>query len=224
MSTMSERVAEPSSPSLPTGRGRGAVTRARLVDVTIHLLAELGHAHVTVQRVCEATGVSNGALFRHFATREDLLVLAAATLAERVVEGFAADRYAMVDALNEGHPLVPLVEHLRNFARSETGSAWREIILAARHSQKLAEVLAEPVGRINLRTLAYIVEATGADPNHPATHEAVVMVLSIVHTLNSEAMFAFIETPSIAATRLEWLAQQLGEALVLAASTRQGAP
>lgn len=219
---MSDGEADPILMQPATGRGRGALTRARLVDVSIQLLAQLGHAHVTVQRVCEATGVSNGALFRHFATREDLLVLAAATLAERVVEGFAADRYALVDAVHEGHPLVPLVVRLRNFARSETGLAWREIIMAARHSAKLAEVLAAPIGRINERTLAYVVEATGADPAHPATHEAVVMVLSIVHTLNSEAMFAFIETPSIAAARLEWLARQLGESLVLAASTRPG--
>ena len=53
---------------------RRAATIERLVDASIAVLAESGYAGASVKAICDHAGVSQGALFRHFETRLELLV------------------------------------------------------------------------------------------------------------------------------------------------------
>jgi AcrR family transcriptional regulator len=69
--------------SLPVRRtqaDRRATTRQALLDATIQSLTELGYARTTTTEITARAGVSQGALFKHFATKEALLSAAAAEL------------------------------------------------------------------------------------------------------------------------------------------------
>ncbi len=56
----------------PKGDKR-ARTRARILQVTAELVEEKGYGHVTVQEVARRAGLSNGAVYGNFKSREDLL-------------------------------------------------------------------------------------------------------------------------------------------------------
>jgi AcrR family transcriptional regulator len=62
---------------------RSATTRARVLDATIHQLAEYGYGRTTTVEVAERAGVSRGALVHHFPTRADLVLSALEYLCER---------------------------------------------------------------------------------------------------------------------------------------------
>ena len=49
-------------------------TIRKLLDAATEALIEVGYAGASVQEICERAGVSQGGLFRHFATREALMV------------------------------------------------------------------------------------------------------------------------------------------------------
>ncbi|MFG2994460.1 TetR/AcrR family transcriptional regulator [Streptomyces sp. NPDC048257] len=75
-----------SSPSIPA-RGRPPrLDRARTVDTALELLDEIGLDALTMRRLADAMDVRAGALYRYFATKDDLL----AAMAERMLAGLAA--------------------------------------------------------------------------------------------------------------------------------------
>ncbi|MFJ2851252.1 TetR/AcrR family transcriptional regulator [Streptomyces rubiginosohelvolus] len=74
-----------SSPSSPT-RGRPArLDQTRTVQTALGLLDESGLDALTMRRLADALGVQAGALYRYFATKQDLLT----AMAERMVGGVA---------------------------------------------------------------------------------------------------------------------------------------
>jgi TetR/AcrR family tetracycline transcriptional repressor len=74
-----------SSPSTPA-RGRPArLDRDRTVQTALDLLNEYGLDALTMRRLADAMGVQAGALYRYFATKQDLLT----AMAERMVGGVA---------------------------------------------------------------------------------------------------------------------------------------
>ncbi|MBD0421582.1 TetR/AcrR family transcriptional regulator [Streptomyces sp. TRM S81-3] len=74
-----------SSPSSPT-RGRPArLDQARTIQTALGLLNESGLDALTMRRLADAMGVQAGALYRYFATKQDLLT----AMAERMVGGVA---------------------------------------------------------------------------------------------------------------------------------------
>ncbi|GAB4069789.1 TetR/AcrR family transcriptional regulator [Ancylobacter sonchi] len=59
--------------SAPEKRGRdGARTRLRIEEAALRLFAARGVAGTSVRDIAEAVGVSEGALYRHFASKEEL--------------------------------------------------------------------------------------------------------------------------------------------------------
>ncbi|SCW60855.1 TetR/AcrR family transcriptional regulator [Ancylobacter rudongensis] len=60
-------------PAAPARRGRdGADTRARIEAVALELFAQKGVAGTSVRDIALGVGVSEGALYRHFASKEEL--------------------------------------------------------------------------------------------------------------------------------------------------------
>jgi AcrR family transcriptional regulator len=57
-----------------TQQQRRAATRQRLLDAAARVFAERGYHGVSVDAVAEAAGFSKGAVYWHFASKEDLLV------------------------------------------------------------------------------------------------------------------------------------------------------
>jgi AcrR family transcriptional regulator len=77
---------ESSVKTSPDGQGRrpGSERRAQIVQETLRLVAERGLAGASMSRIAEAVGISNAALYRHFDSREDILIAAHDVLIERV--------------------------------------------------------------------------------------------------------------------------------------------
>jgi AcrR family transcriptional regulator len=67
-----------------TVRLPGVERRAQIVQATLRLVAEHGLAGASMSRIAEAVGISNAALYRHFASREDILIAAHDALIQRV--------------------------------------------------------------------------------------------------------------------------------------------
>ncbi|MEU0929783.1 TetR/AcrR family transcriptional regulator [Streptomyces malaysiensis] len=77
-----------SSTSSP-GRGRPArLDRSSTVDTALQLLDSLGLDDLTMRRLADSLGVRAGALYRHFATKQDLLT----AMAERMLADIPAPR------------------------------------------------------------------------------------------------------------------------------------
>lgn len=57
----------------PPQQARAIATRRRLLEATIECLVEIGLARTTTTEVCRRAGVSQGALFKHFASKAELL-------------------------------------------------------------------------------------------------------------------------------------------------------
>ena len=68
-------------------------SRTRLLDAAIHLVRAQGYAATTVDDVCRATGLTKGAFFHHFKSKEDLAVAAAAHFSARAEGAFNAAPY-----------------------------------------------------------------------------------------------------------------------------------
>jgi AcrR family transcriptional regulator len=73
-----------------TQQERRETTRRKLLDATIETLVELGHARLTTVEVAKRAGVSQGALFTHFDTKEELLAAAVEHLFPRLIQDYLA--------------------------------------------------------------------------------------------------------------------------------------
>ena len=67
-----------------TSRLPGIKRKSQILSETLRLVAEHGLAGTSMSRIAEAVGISNAALYRHFASREDMLIAAHDVLIERV--------------------------------------------------------------------------------------------------------------------------------------------
>jgi AcrR family transcriptional regulator len=163
---------------------RRAATRAGLLEATIECLAELGYARTTTTEVCRRAGVSQGALFKHFATKSELVSRAAEHLFAGLVadyrESFARAASERGDRVDAGVRLLASI-----FAQPRLHAAF-ELYLAARTDAELARRLRPVTERhaANLRRQAreLFPEAALANPDF----DAVVDV--VVHALQGAAM------------------------------------
>src|SRR5207237_4818839 len=94
--------------NIPTGRYVGCMTsrppsataREKLLDAAVNLVRHSGFAGTSVDQLCAAAGVTKGAFFHHFASKEALGVAAAGHWLESTAPLFAAaDFHRATDAL-----------------------------------------------------------------------------------------------------------------------------
>ena len=75
------------------GRLTRGEARTRLLDAAMMVIREQGYAASTVDDICRAAGVTKGAFFHHFASKEELAVAAADHFAAMADGLFAAAPY-----------------------------------------------------------------------------------------------------------------------------------
>lgn len=80
----SKRTADPKRPQK---RQRTEVRRTQIADAARSVAVKYGSEHVTVRRIAKEIGVSEGALYRHFKSKHDILSL----MVERIQEELVAD-------------------------------------------------------------------------------------------------------------------------------------
>lgn len=129
---------------------RRASTQAKILDATIEALVAVGYAGASTPEICRRAGVSQGALFRYWPTKGDLLADAAAHLLGRVTtayeQAFSGRNVGIREAL----------EALWATYRQPDLLAAMELYVAARTDPDLAAALAriEPAHRANLQRIA----------------------------------------------------------------------
>jgi TetR/AcrR family transcriptional repressor of nem operon len=67
--------------------------RTRLLDAAMHVIRAQGYSATTVDDICQAAGLTKGAFFHHFKSKEDLAVTAAAHFSEMAERLFGAAPY-----------------------------------------------------------------------------------------------------------------------------------
>jgi AcrR family transcriptional regulator len=139
--------AEP-PPRRRTQEERSAATIRGLLDAATATLIDVGYAEASVQAICVRAGVSQGALFRHFPTREALMVAVAHDVAERTLAHYRAQfrrltRKVGGDAARPADQDTYLLalRLVRAHARSRLNLAWYELAMAARTRPALRKAI-----------------------------------------------------------------------------------
>ncbi|MBU8898002.1 TetR/AcrR family transcriptional regulator [Corallococcus sp. H22C18031201] len=164
-------------PPRRTQQERRETTRRKLLDATIETLVELGYARLTTVEVAKRAGVSQGALFSHFDTKEELLAVAVEHLFPRLIQ----DYLASVSARQAGRDrIAAAVDMLWTIYQRPELQAAIELYVAARTAPELQAALAIVDGphRQNLHRVAreLFPEAT----SHPDFDDVVELALDAV--------------------------------------------
>ena len=120
----------------PPVQARSQRTRERLLEAAIQALVEFGYAGAKTNGIAARAEVSQGALYKHFPTKLDLLEAALAHVLSESRDRFA--RAIRADAEAESDPAGAVFRHLWDvFASPELQAAF-ELYLAARTDRDLA--------------------------------------------------------------------------------------
>ena len=124
---------------------RVARTRATVLGAAIDLLAERGYSGFSVEGVVERTGVAKTTLYRHWATRDDLLLAAIAKLDGAGLDGAEP----LPDTGSVRQDLLDLQARRVRAART---TQWERcmpaLVEAAAHHPELAEMIARLTSQI----------------------------------------------------------------------------
>jgi len=117
-----------------------------LLDATCDELCEAGYAGATTARICARAGVSQGALFRHFATREALMVAASEDIGRAMLESYEAAFRAGRERgpRSEAESLAGGLRLLREHCRTKKNQAFYELLMAGRTDEALRDALRGP--------------------------------------------------------------------------------
>lgn len=112
---------------------RSAATIDKLLTATIAAIVDIGYAGTTTREICRRARVSQGGLFRHFPTRQDVIVAAVRWLHDGMVAAIRA-----TDAADD--VLAPL-RALRAESHEPSATVWLEAVMAARTDAELRRAL-----------------------------------------------------------------------------------
>jgi len=117
---------------------RRADTRQRILAATLQQLVDTGYAGLTTQAICKRAGVSKGAMFDHFPSKQALIVAANETSNEQLREDALKTIGALDDAPDR---LRATVDYLWKIYASPTVIALTEVHMAARTDPDLLAAL-----------------------------------------------------------------------------------
>jgi AcrR family transcriptional regulator len=177
-------------------------TIRKLLDATTDALIELGYAETTVQQICARAEVSTGGLFRHFASREELLVAVGEDVGKRLLEQY---RGAFETLSDEEDPLELALHLVRDACRSRLNQAMYELSMAARTNPRLKKALAPSMARYfdDIVALGQLLLPELAAQLGPRFR---VLVETILAVFDGETVHRFVEKrPQLEEQRMELL-------------------
>ena len=161
-----------------TQQERRDETRARLLAATQDALVECGYAGTTTTEVCRRAGVSQGALFKHFASKGELLAATAEALFANLIDAY---RESLPDWAGVDDRAAAAVELLWEVFEDPRLLAAIELYGASRTDRELAARLAPVADQHgeNLRRLAreLFPEAEAKRPDFEAVVSVVVQAI-----------------------------------------------
>ncbi len=203
-------------------QARSHATRARLVEAAAAMLVAHGYAGASTAVVAQAAGVSQGALFKHFPSKAQLLGACVAEILARFFETFREDAGARLLAIRPRtveERIPPAIAALWSIFRSPELRAVFEVYVAARTEPalevELAPILASHRLRIQAEARALFPELA-SHPDFEGAIDAIVYAMQgvAVGVFGPEARddaknLAFFER--LAFRELEHVRDQLGD-------------
>jgi AcrR family transcriptional regulator len=185
---------------------QGRETRQKLFETSIALFNERGYESVTIDDICETIGVSKGAFYSHFKSKDQIIVenfmyLNAGyeeALGDRKTAGSAFEKlyafqlYAMGKLEEIGWKAVKLVYHVetgagksKSFLTSKSFSLYKIILSLIKEGQKNGEIRKDQSADAITETLVQLYRGVIFDwcLNNGA--------YSLVEAANGTAMFVF---------------------------------
>ena len=184
-------------------------TRRKLLDAALASLVEAGYAGTSTTRIAALTGLSQGALFKHFPTKQDLLVAALEDFYGRLIEDFRATA--------RKHPrgkagIRAALDALWTMFQREDLRASFELHMAARTDESLRKQLAPIASEHGDNILRLAEELFPVDATRgPRFRAFVELVLS---TMNGAAVGAILNPDAASARRRLDTLQRLAEELL----------
>lgn len=161
-----------------TQRERRAETRSRLLAATQAALVERGYAGATTTEICRRAEVSQGALFKHFASKGELLAATAEQLFAHLIDAYREEMPRLAGVQDRAAAAVALLWNVFDDPRL---LAAIELYGAARTERELARRLAPVAERHgeNLHALAHELfpEAAARNPDFDALVSVVVQAI-----------------------------------------------
>ncbi len=133
--SVNDRKKTPARRPRRTQEDRSAQMRARLLEAAIDSLYRHGYSATTTTAVCEAAGVSRGAMLHHFPTRIDLMLYVVRAVYEDEVAQY---RKALADVPDRRERELMLPQLLWDVLGQPSGVAVLEIIQASRSDPELS--------------------------------------------------------------------------------------
>jgi len=143
---------------------RSRATQARILDAAVRVLTESGYEGFTTAVVSQRAEVSKGALFKHFPTRETLLVATVRHLFEGQRGNFA-NALMSLEGQNARERVRAAIRALWDLLRDPEYLAVLQVYSAARTNAKLASALGPIAEEEAAETHAALFTSFGVPPD-----------------------------------------------------------
>ncbi len=164
-----------------TQEERRAGTRQALLDATTRCLVTRGYAGTTTTAVVQEAGVSQGALFKHFASKDELIVAAAEHLHDELIARYVGRFGRLATTADPADRLDRALRLLWQLFCSREMAAALELEAAARTDASLRAALAPAAARHAARIRAVAETLFPESAAAPAFHRAFDLVVETMH-------------------------------------------
>lgn len=170
---------------------RSQLTRARLVEAAARCIAVQGYAGASTAVVAQAAGVSQGALFKHFPTKAQLLAASVESILADMVVRFRSDameRLVRAAPTTVEERIAPAIAALWAIFRAPDMPAVFDVYVAARTDEALAAELTPLLDSHRSRVLG---EAHVLFPEHAAHPDFDGVIDAVVYAMQGAALGMF---------------------------------
>jgi AcrR family transcriptional regulator len=189
-----------------TQQQRRETTVAALLDASIATIIDVGYARASAKMITNRAGVSDGALFRHFATMGDFMAATAYEVLRRQLDLFAK----RVAEIPDDRPAVEeVLAILQDITRNSTNAVLYELMIAARTDEKLRATLQDVLAEYSTKIYDTARNLPGADAFGEDTFPAVITMMTT--TFDGAAMVrAVLPQPELDLKQIPLLLSMLG--------------
>jgi len=178
-------------------------TIRKVLDAAIEQLIETGYSGTSMQLVATRAGISIGGLFRHFPTREALMVATAEDAAKQILAKYTLS-FESLHGTEE--PIVLALKLLRDTTRSRINQVWLELVHACRTDPALKKAL-EPMAKRYADEIHSLARKLLPDLAASMGEDFGLLVSTVVMTFDGEQMHRIVyPNPEGDKARLEALA------------------
>jgi AcrR family transcriptional regulator len=179
-------------------------TIKKLVDAATLAVIELGFAGASVQEICDRAEVSQGGMFRHFPSREAVMVAVAEDVGQRLLASYRRQFKAL--RTDDGDPLLLAIRLVRDHCRSRLNRAWFELAVAARTHAGLRKAL-RPIGLRYYADIEALAKELLPELSSSLGPRFALFVDTVITVFDGEVLHhAIAKNPEVDEARLELLA------------------